>query len=54
MITWYKNATPGFKEHYLVTPENLTDFIDTFFIRRKVPKKWKEVLEDSSAPTQIP
>lgn len=47
MIAWHKNAQPNFKEHYLVTPENLADFIDTYFIKRKTAKKWKDVLQDS-------
>lgn len=50
MIAWHKNAQPAFKEHYLVTPENLADFIDTYFIKRKTAKKWKDVLKDSVAP----
>lgn len=47
LVAWYQNATSTMKDHYLVTPENLADFIDAHFEQRKKPKPYKQVLEDS-------
>lgn len=47
LVSWYVNEDGAMKAHYKVTPENLADFIDSFFERRKHKKPFSRVLEDS-------
>lgn len=47
LIAWFIQDNGAMKAHYAVTPTNLADFIDRWFIKRKTPKHFSQVLEDS-------